>query len=428
MCQRFHQHVMRLFALLAAAAASSAWAQTAPASLSAEDKAAILQSLERTLKEFAFVPGADFTKFPEMLGKRQDQINSAQTPDDLARTVNDAMGEFGFSHIVFFPPSFGEQRATQQRPGIGVRVLIQEGGLRVTDVFPGSPADQAGLKPGDLIHTSDGKPVRSTLDLRGEIGQKSTLLYRRLAAEKAVEVERGQYSTVLPETLAEAGPGVGVLKVPTFDQGYSRERIDQLMEEAKAFPRLILDLRSNGGGRVTNLQHLLGHFLDRDEQAIGTFIGKADASAFEAKEGRSVEVADLASIAEKLTRKVRVFDRKDRYQGRIAILMNGATGSASEMAASALKTHLNALLIGEKTAGAVLPSMMMPLREGRGFWVQYPVTDYISINGQRLEGSGVSPDVEMETAAYSDRGDEAILGAVEIMKTLDVRGRPWSLR
>ena len=108
--------------------------------------------------------------------------------------------------------------------------------------------------------------------------------------------------------------------------------------------------------------------------------------------------------------------------------MNGATGSASEMAASALKTHVNALLIGEKTAGAVLPSMMMPLRDGRGFWVQYPVTDYVSINGQRLEGSGVSPDVEMETAAYSDRGDETVLGAVEIMKTLDARGRPWSLR
>jgi carboxyl-terminal processing protease len=422
--------VKRIFALFAAAsvAAASAWGQAAPSSLSQEDKAEILQSLERTLKEFAFVPGADFTRFPEMLGRRQEQINSAQTPDDLARTVNEAMGDFGFSHIVFFPPSFGEQRLTQQRPGIGVRVLLQDGGLRVTDVFPDSPADKAGLKPGDLIHTCDGNPIRSVLDLRGDIGQKSLLLFRRTSEEMRVEVERGQYSTVLPESLTKAGPGIAVLKVPTFDQGYSRERIDRLMEEAQAYPRLILDLRSNGGGRVTNLQHLLGHFLDRDEQAIGTFIGKADATAFEAKEGRPVAVADLALIAEKLPRKVRAFGRKNRYQGRLAVLMNGATGSASEMAASSLKAHLNALLIGERTAGAVLPSMMMPLRDGKGFWVQYPVTDYVSINGQRLEGSGVAPDVEMDSAAYSDRGDETILGAVEIMKTLDARGRLWSLR
>lgn len=407
---------MRIKSLLAAALlAPAVWAQS-PETLSAEDKADILQSMERTLKEFAFVPGVDFSKIPEMIGRQQDSLNAAGSPDAFAASVNRALSEFGFSHIVFFPPSFGEQRATQQRPGIGVRVLIQETGLRVTDVFPGSPADKSGLKPGDLITLNGDKQVRSTADLRGELGETSTLTIVRLGTAMPVDVTRANYSTVLPETLEEMAPDTAVLKIPTFDQGYDRARIDGLMEKAAKYPNLIIDLRSNGGGRVVNLQHFMSHFIDR-EQPLGTFIGKGEAMAFEKANGRSATIEDLVSVAESTTRKVRAFARSDRYAGKLSVLVGPATGSASEMAAAALKTHRSATLIGAKSAGAVLASMMMPLQNGKGFWIQYPVTDYVTIEGRRLEGQGVMPDIEIDVAAYSDRGDETVLAAVSLMKT-----------
>ena len=80
------------------------------------------------------------------------------------------------------------------------------------------------------------------------------------------------------------------------------------------------------------------------------------------------------------------------YSGQITVLINRGSGSASEMAASALRETRDAYIIGEKSAGQVLVSVLGKV--ARGFEIQYPITDYITIKGKRLEGSGVQPDLE----------------------------------
>jgi carboxyl-terminal processing protease len=76
--------------------------------------------------------------------------------------------------------------------------------------------------------------------------------------------------------------------------------------------------------------------------------------------------------------------------------VNGASGSASEITAQALKEHLNAPIVGTKSAGAVLVSVMVPVAN-TGFMVQYPINDYVSAKGVRLEHTGVGVDVESKT-------------------------------
>ncbi|MCG9894645.1 MAG: S41 family peptidase [Fimbriimonadaceae bacterium] len=388
---------------------------TAPGALTAEDREKIVQAAAETIKRMAFVPGVDFNSLDAMLAEVKPDLDKAETPTALAGVVNRALQKFGFSHISLFPPEFGERRITQQRAGIGIMIQIEEGGLRVTDLFPDSPAVKAGLQPGDLIFESDGRPVRAVGDLSGEKGQQSRIKLRRNEEVLEFTVTRDTYRTVIPETLRWEGEDVAVVKIPTFDQGYSRDNVDRIMAEASRAKMIVLDLRNNGGGMVLNLQHLMGHFLDRRDQPLGTFIGRMAVQEFERTTGRKAE--NLAEVAEATTAKVRAFSRREvqPYAGRVTVLINGASGSASEMAAAALRDHRQAKLIGERSAGAVLASMILPLRDAGGFWIQVPITDYVTIRGRRLEGNGLEPDIAAKLPRFGEP-DEAVAKAVGLLK------------
>jgi carboxyl-terminal processing protease len=325
--------------------------------------------------------------------------------------------EFGFSHVALFPPSFGEARTSQRRAGIGIRIQEEEGGLRVIRVFPESPAEAAGILIGDLIFNADGNPIRRVTDLAGEKGESSVIKVLRRDEEIEIEVTRGEYKSILPETLTWKNR-TAIIEIPTFDVGYNAKRIDELMEEAMSAEMIVLDLRSNGGGRVVNLQHLMGWFLDRTEEPMGTFIGRSAVNRY--KRNNEVETIDLIEVADATRAKVRAGRRDGKnFEGAIAVLQSGATGSASEMAAAALQHYRGAAIIGTQSAGAVLASMIIPLPDGSDYWVQFPVTDYVTIAGDRLEGSGIKPDIAAAPPTYDkDEGIERALEWLAIIKTV----------
>lgn len=382
-----------------------------------EAKADVLAKLERTLTSAAFVPGVDFAKWPAQVKERQDKLNAAKTVTDFTKEVNDIIANYGFSHIVLFPPSYGVARTTQQRAGIGIRIEIETEGLRVTDIFPESPAAEVGLQAGDLIVEADGKQVRAVADLAGVEGQTSKITFHRGSEKKVVEVTRRLYKTVIPETLTWRDD-LAVVKIPTFDQGYSAENIETIMSQVNGKAKgVILDLRGNGGGRVINLQHLASFFLDRETQPLGTFIGRQQVMAFEAKNGPSKDLAWIAASTPD-NQRVRVTKNKPEIKLKVpvTVLIDGGSGSASEIMAAAMREQLTAKIYGRKSAGAVLASVIIPLQDESKFWVQFPVTDYITINGKRLEGNGVVPDAESKPRVFG-QPDQALEMAVVELKT-----------
>ncbi len=397
-------------------AAAPAFAQSPDrVKLTPEQKQDVLNSMERVLTRSAFVPGVDFSTWPNFISEQEDALKNADTPEVFVGIVNTALNKFGFSHITLFPPSFGEQRMTQKRGGIGIRIEQEEKGLRVVFVFPGSPAEKAGLHPGDLVFESDGKQVRSVTDLSGEIGDKSSIKIDRAGKILSFDVVRDEYSTRIPETLTWVNPETALISIPTFDQGYDPETVNKIMAEAKDAKTMILDLRQNGGGRVLHLQHLMGFFLDRDNEPLGTFISRQTIAQYEKEHGHGP--ASLTEAADSTDVKVRAMRYEDGpFKGNIAVLISGATGSASEMAAAALRDYRGARLIGTKSAGAVLASMMMPLQNAHGFWIQYPVTDYVTIKGLRLEGNGLTPDAIAEIPRFAEP-DKAVQEALSWAKT-----------
>ena len=86
------------------------------------------------------------------------------------------------------------------------------------------------------------------------------------------------------------------------------------------------------------------------------------------------------------------------YTGRVAVLVNRFSGSASEIAAAALHDLVGAEVVGTKSAGAVLVSVIGDATNG--FTLQYPIMDYVTVKGLRIEGNGVAPTVTVEDAKF----------------------------
>jgi carboxyl-terminal processing protease len=393
-----------LFAVSVLVFSASAFAQADPPAdegPTEEVRTEILKAFEQILTQTAFVPGVNFSVWPEMVAKQSAALSEAKTHDEFSLAINGALEEFGFSHVALYPPEFGRQRTSGTRAGFGIRVQIEDGGLRVVKVFPESPASKADIQQGDLVVESDGHEVRSVSHLRGNKGETSTITVVRGEERIELTITRDDYNTVLPETLTWREK-VAVIEVPTFDIGYNPSHIDDLMTEAMDAEMIVLDLRSNGGGRVTSLQHLMGWFLDRSEEPLGTFVGRATVNRYLRDTGS--EEIDLVAVADHARAKVRARARDGEvYKGQIAVLMSGATGSASEMAAAALQHYRGAALIGSESAGAVLASMMIPLPGGHDYWVQFPVTDYVTISGARLEGNGLKPDMYAQIPLFGEQ-------------------------
>lgn len=372
-----------------------------------ELKTKVLEDMEAMLTRFAFVPGVDFTGWPNLLEGRKDALEGAQTPDQFVGVINLALREYGFSHIVLFSPQFAERRSTQRMVGLGVRVEIEEGGLRVVFTFPEGPAAQAGIISGDLIFQADDKPVRAAGDLAGEEGSKLTVKVKRDGEELSFDVERKAFSMVIPESIKWVDDDTAIITIPTFDAGYNRRNVESLFESALKADRIIVDLRNNGGGQVNNLLHLSSFFLDTSEP-LGTFISRANYEAFVSQKERDPE--NIIEVAEFTQAKVRPMSRDAKpFAGDVAVLINRGSGSASEMFAAALSEYRGAALIGAESAGAVLASIMRPIHGN--FLLQFPVTDYVTIKGRRLEGNGLKPDIEAANPRFGAE-DEGVLNAM----------------
>lgn len=356
-----------------------------------EVKDKVVDRMNKIITSYAYVPGVDFSKWPQMLDTEKEAIEKASTEEEFRDAVNEALAKFNFSHISLQTPEQSRSRVEGATVGLGVSVHVQEDGLMVIRVVPKSAAADARLQPGDVITQADGKTVKTPTELAGKEGQSVVLTVKgQDGASRSVKVTRRKFSTVRPEELEWINPETAIIKVHSFDLSYDPDRVEDLMQKASKAKNLIVDLRDNGGGVVLNVQHFLGLLLPPNT-SIGTFVNKRLVERYVKEKGGKPE--DLKAIAQWSDSKVRATrsDTLKPFAGKVAVLVNNWTGSGAEIAAAALRETLGSQVIGTKSAGAVLVALMVPLPEG--YTLLYPVTDYVTSKGLRLEGAGVEPDV-----------------------------------
>jgi carboxyl-terminal processing protease len=385
--------------------------KTAP--LTKERKEEILADLDTVITKRAFVPGVELSKWPEFLAKQREAIDKAESDAEFARAVNAAMRDFGVSHIRFLAPRAAESRVRTSTIGIGLSARPEKEGLVVTSVFPKSPADAAGLKQGDQIVQVDGKTPEGMDVLQGDEGTEVTLKVRNKdGQERELKIKRERYSTVREDYVKWVGDDAAVLKIHSFNRGYTRDNVERLIQEASKAKYLVLDLRSNGGGATNNLQHLLSLLMPADT-VIGTFVGRQEAVRYVESHGEG-SASDPVAIAKESkdqykTRRLPL----DPFTGKIAVLVNRGSASASEICAMALRENLGAPVVGTKSMGAVLASIFRRLPYG--YEVQFPISDYVSKNGVRLEKNPIVPDIEVTERGDDDK-DPAVDKAIEKLK------------
>jgi len=409
------------FLALALSAGVLAGAQGTPiqtgdkAPLPSDVKDTVLKEVNRIVTSVAFVPGVDFAKWPEFLEGQKESLDKASTARDFTLAINNALRKFGVSHIVMSTPEAANARRTRSVVGIGVQIQPEPGkGIRVLNVFPESPAHEAGVQPGDLIFEADGKKIDSPADMAGEEGSTVQIKVDRDGKTKSFKIVRKKYSNVRPETLTWVSPDVAVLKIWTFDLAYDQKNVESLMKDAGKAKGLIVDLRNNGGGAVTNLLHLLGMLMP-EKTPVGTFVQRTMVNKYVKETGGNP--TDLAAIARYNDRPIRTpKGAVEPFKGTVCVLVNGGSGSASEIAAAALHENLGAPVVGQKSAGAVLVSIMGPLPNG--FMLQYPVTDFVTPQGVRLEGNGVEPVLEAPAIVRWGEKDVAVERATLLLQRL----------
>jgi len=417
-----------LLALLAVT--TGAFAQTID--VNPTSKQEVMDKVTEYLTQHAYVPGIDFSKWPDFLQAERPKIDTAANDDEFTRDMNEAFAKFGASHIYLTSPRSTDIRRSASQVGIGVSQVAVPDGIEIVRLVPGAPAEEAGLVPGDIIIKVNGQKVDGIKGIPGEVGTQVTLTVRHAdKTEKDYTLTRRKFSTVRPEELTEIDKETAKLTVYTFDFTYDRDNVETLMRRARHYPNLIVDLRSNGGGVVSNVQHFLSMFV-ADDQIVGTFLNKSLVADY----NRSVKnpSTDVGKIAQWSRGQDEWDGQQIRplssvnvpiYHGHVAVLINAGTGSGSEIFAAAAHDFLGSALIGAKSAGAVLVSVMM--NATNDFTMEYPIGAYVTARGVRLEGNGLAPQVVVdETKPHlPNTPDEAVDKAVELLakdKTKDDHG------
>ncbi len=314
------------------------------------------------------------------------------SPAMAAADVENGMAEsLHEQHTHYLPPADMQRflrtvGGGQAAIGLGVRLISNPDGVDkpglIVDVAPGGPAAAAGLQSGDEILAADGKDVSSgntsalAATLTGSEGSSVGLSIDRGYGPQAISVTRGPYYFPPLDSRILAG-GVGYLRLSDFvisgtilpDGTELLADLDRRLAEldAQGAQSLILDLRDNGGGSLQTTDELLGRFLPDTARTVHE------------SDQRGHQTFELAG------------GRMHPRQLPMAVLINGGSASASEVTAAALREAHRAILVGQRTAGAVASSELLPLPGGGG--LQIAVAAVTSESGAELDGIGVAPDV-----------------------------------
>ncbi|MCC6686102.1 MAG: PDZ domain-containing protein [Fimbriimonadaceae bacterium] len=382
-------------------------------SFTPEVRQAVLDSITNIVTKRAFVPGVDFNKWPEFLSKRQEAIEKTTTPASFATTINGALRDFGFSHIRLQAPTSTDPAGSIV--GIGITAQMTPNGILIVSVKPGSPAQKAGLKQDEVIMKIDGKVPTQTNDIRGELGQERTFEVKGTDGKiRTVKVKLDRIQvwqdppasappapTVRRDEISFPKDDIALIRIVSFSGNFNRTQVRGFVEQAKKAKSLILDLRGNGGGSADNMGYLLG-LLMPPKTEYGVFVSRSLANRYKEAnpEGpmTAEAIAKWSPVTSRLLTRPRDFEP---FTGKIIVLINRGSGSASEITAASLREQRGAVLVGTRSAGAVLASVFA--RIPGGFRLQYPVSDYVTSKGVRLEGKPTEPDIAITAAATPEK-------------------------
>lgn len=279
--------------------------------------------------------------------------------------------------------------------GIGA-MLSQDyntGIITVVKVFKGSPAAEAGVQSDDILYKVKGEEVTGmdlnlvVSDLKGEEGTDVEASFMRgtdvldlTLTRRSIEVPTVEYRLITDK--------IGYISISEFDDVTDDQFIAALDDlNSQGMENLIIDLRDNGGGLVDVTCDILDQLLP---------------------EGLIVYTEDKDGNREEETS-----DAEHYFPGKMAVLVNGNSASASEIFAGAIKDYGVGTLIGTQTFGKGIVQSLFPLSDGSA--IKVTVSRYYTPAGNNIHEVGITPDIILEKDVESEE-DNQLQKAIDVLK------------
>lgn len=317
----------------------------------------------------------------------RSQIEAGMTDDNFYLAMDEMISRLGDDHSVYLSPMEAREEdaiyaGNSDYVGIGVLVssIPERNRAVILTVFPGSPANEAGLQPRDSILTVDGEPI---LDedgflrdiLRGPEGSQVTLSVQTPGGDPRQEqITRRKISGAVPvpnEVLSSpSGKRIGYILLVTFNDGTIDDQVGKVLNEMTSqgpLDGLIIDNRQNSGGADTILRGVLGYFTSG---SLGYFISR--------ETERPLQVDQL--------------DINGSQQLPLVVLVGPGTASYGEVFSGVLKDVNRAYLIGETTDGNVETLWGYDFDDGSRAWLAHESFRPINHQEDDWEESGIIPD------------------------------------
>ena len=357
---------------------------------------------------------ADFANLNEIFDILEDKYVDPDLVDrqtQYQQAINGMLDTFPDSGTFYVDPqtvatSIGTSGKFE---GIGATVASQNGDIVIVAPIEDTPAERAGILPGDVILEVDGETTegwsqeKAVLKIRGPAGTRVTLKVRHAESgeEETLEIERDEIkvksvTTEPPGGALKDGSGADITDLAYI---YLREFTEPSKEEMRQALRnavesgkkgIILDLRNNPGGLLRTTIDIADEFLDGDKIILTERDGDGSEEVYKSKDG---------GIALDIP---------------VVILMNRFSASGSEVLAAALQDNGRGQLVGEKSFGKGTVNVSSDLTDGGQLYVS--VAKWLTPNGVQIDGVGIRPDVAIQ---FSDE-DIDLRQDVQLWKAIDV--------
>jgi len=263
--------------------------------------------------------------------------------------------------------------------GIGVEITVKDNVLTVVSPIEGTPAYKVGMKAGDKIikiedtRTKDMSLMEAVKKIRGPKGTKVNLTIMREGEAKPLEfsITRGVIPLISVRQYFLT-PEIGYVRVSNFQSKTVEDLSEALeeMEKGREIKGLVLDLRNNPGGLLSQAIEVSDLFLN---------------SGFIVSTKGRISSQDITATAHT--------DKKSRTYP-IIVLVNSGSASAAEIVAGALQDNKRALVLGTRTFGKGSVQTILPLSDGSG--LRLTTARYYTPSGKSIQSSGIVPDIELD--------------------------------
>ncbi len=303
-----------------------------------------------------------------------------KTSDDSHKAIETMLASLADPYTRFLDrDAFDEEKSQIEAHlfGVGMQLgMNKEHKVVVIAPIEGTPAFNAGIQPGDEITEVDTKPVKGqSLDqvvkqIRGPINTKVGITLMRKTEKKKVQLSRAEIPIRAVATSEMLPDNIGYIRLDSFISQKANAEMKQSLKKLSGADGLIIDLRNNPGGLLSNAIDIAGMFLNKDETIVSTI--DADGYKNSQKNPNSNPLTHQPMI----------------------VLINGGSASASEILSGALRDNLRAKLVGQKSFGKGLVQAINRLEDGSG--INVTIARYLTPNDTDIHKVGIIPDYKVE--------------------------------